>query len=159
VLVIQRDNEYYSGIKDIQLAVGLVEFRKLDVIMSNKQRVLETYKKNLAGLKNISFIEVEPGSDIIPFRVAIIAEKAHELMAYMDQNGVVARTFFYPMHKQPSFQQYANYNTSIMQLTDESYPNSTYAYDNGVCLPTYAALKDEEIDYVCSIIKNFYEKQ
>ena len=31
-----------------------------------------------------------------------------------------------------------------------------YGYENGVCLPSFVALKEEEIEYVCNTIKEFY---
>jgi dTDP-4-amino-4,6-dideoxygalactose transaminase len=36
--------------------------------------------------------------------------------------------------------------------------NSIDSYNRGICLPSFAALKQEEIEYVCNTIKEYLEK-
>ena len=89
----------------------------------------------------------------IPFRVVLMTkEKSEGLMKFMGENGIETRTFFYPLHKQPCMKQFSpGQNYKLLK-------NSTYAYEHGVCLPSYVALEAEQIEYVCSIIKKYYEK-
>jgi dTDP-4-amino-4,6-dideoxygalactose transaminase len=43
-------------------------------------------------------------------------------------------------------------------MKSEHYPNSIYAYENGISLPSFPALKEEEMAYVCSVIEAYYGK-
>jgi perosamine synthetase len=142
---------------DILTAVGLVQLGKIEEMKLRKGKILNLYHELLSGLDEVKFIKVEPGTDpYIPFRVAILAESAHKLMEYMGTKEIEPRTFFYPLHRQPCFQRYAK--DRGITLSDRDFPNAIYGYENGVCLPSFVTLKEEQIEYVCKTIKEFYGK-
>jgi perosamine synthetase len=142
---------------DILTSVGLVQLEKMDRIVNIKNIILSKYHEFLSGIEEIRFIKVEPGTDpYIPFRIAIIASDAQKLMAYMASKEIEPRSFFYPMHRQPCFQKYAKATDYRHDMDDRYFPNAIYGYENGVCLPSFVALKEEEIEYVCNTIKEFY---
>ena len=64
----------------------------------------------------------------------------------MSSKNIEARTFFYPLHQQPGF---AYLNDAI------DFPNAVYGYKHGVCLPTFPTLTDQQVEYVCRVIKQF----
>lgn len=103
------------------------------------------------------FINVTPGSTYIPFRVAIYAERAPELIQYMEAHNIQTRTFFYPLHRQPAFGYLKQDSIYAGPLEDRDFPGAVYAYENGVCLPSYPALPVEDLNYVCEQIKAFYQ--
>ena len=142
---------------DILTAVGLVQLGKIEEMKARKTRILNLYHELLDGLDEVRFIKVEPGTDpYIPFRVAILAEQAHKLMEYMGTKEIEPRTFFYPLHRQPCFQRYAK--DRGINLDDRNFPNAIYGYENGVCLPSFVTLTEEQIEYVCKTVKEFYGK-
>jgi perosamine synthetase len=148
---------YNFRMTDIQMAIGIEQLKKLPEIVSRKMKIYNLYRKELAGVKEITFTELEPGSSYIPFRVAIIAKNAHELMAYTETKGVQSRTFFYPLHRQPCFQYLKEEKNHGHYLDDDLFPNTLYGYNNGVCLPSFVSLQDRQIKYVCAQIKEFYK--
>ncbi|MFC1571235.1 DegT/DnrJ/EryC1/StrS family aminotransferase [Candidatus Margulisiibacteriota bacterium] len=144
---------YNFRMTDIQIAVGIVQLNKLPIIKEKKLLILEKYKKALAGIEQVAMITLEDGSTYVPFRIALICEKAHALMAFLEKNGVQSRSFFYPLHKQPCFQ----YLAAAQSLADKDFPHAVGGYDQGVCLPSFVSISDEQINYVCGAIKEFYQ--
>jgi perosamine synthetase len=136
---------------DIQSAIGLVQLDKLNLICDKKKHILNLYTQELSGVSNIKILRPTESSlsNHIPFRVCIICyENNQGLSKFMSDNEIETRTFFYPLHKQPCF--------SSFNLKDEDFFNSIYAFEHGLCLPSYPTLTDEEVKYVCSTIRNYY---
>lgn len=143
---------YNFRMTDIQIAVGIVQLNKLPEIIKKKSAILAKYKSRLAAIDQISMISLEDGSNYIPFRIALICQQATALMAYMEERGIQSRTFFYPLHKQPCFQ----YLAASQDLSDDCFPNAIFGYDHGVCLPSFVSIADEQIDYVCNVIEEYF---
>ena len=140
---------YNFRLTDIQSAIGLAQLAKFKQIKKRKLHLLKLYQTLLKDLKDITMFKPEPGADWIPFRVGILYPQAKKLTLYMSKKGIESRTFFYPLHKQPCFA-YLNNNS-------KDFPNSTYAYQHGICLPTFPTLTDQQLKYVCQTIKQFVE--
>jgi perosamine synthetase len=94
---------YNFRMTDLQTAIGLVQLTKFPEIVKKKKKILETYKKYLDP--SIRIIEPLEGSTHIPFRVCItVPGGSSQLMAYLQDQGVEPRTFFYPLHMQPCYE-------------------------------------------------------
>jgi perosamine synthetase len=143
---------YNFRMTDIQAAIGLSQLKKFDFIVERKNEIYQLYKKLLSGVENIEILT--PSNKIfpyIPFRVAILTkDKSENLMKFMSENGIEARTFFYPLHKQPCMKQFSQ--------NHKPFKNSIYVYEHGVCLPSYVALDGKKIEYICSAIEKYYGK-
>ena len=147
---------YNFRMTDMQSAIGLVQLAKLEKIKEKKNEILGWYKEKLQDVGEIKFLELEEGSEYIPFRTVIICERAHDLMDYLARNKIQPRSVFYPLHKQPYFEKLGNPDIERFNLSDERFPNAIYGYEHGVCLPVFPQLTQEQVDYVCSVISNFY---
>ncbi|PKN00398.1 MAG: hypothetical protein CVU78_01230 [Elusimicrobia bacterium HGW-Elusimicrobia-2] len=147
---------YNFRMTDIQLAVGIVQFGKLPEIIEKKSRIIGLYREKLGNVEEIQFTKVEPGSTHIPFRVAVICKDAHRLMDSLSKKGIEGRTFFYPLHRQPCFQYLKDKGQNSQVLEDAQFPNAVYGYENGMCLPSFVGITEEQINYVCENIKAFY---
>jgi len=146
---------YNFRLTDIQSAIGLAQLKKLDEIIDKKSKILETYKNFLSPVTQIKFFEKEPNANIVPFRVGILSDSAQELMNYISSKGIEARTFFYPLHRQPCFTKYKDQQG----LNDESFKNAIYGYESGICLPSFPTISTDQIEYVSSAIKAYYEQK
>jgi len=135
-------------ITDMQGALGCVQLKKLPEIMSRKSEIVKWYREELIGLSNVDFYTRNYDANYVPFRIVLFADHAHDLMKHLEENGVQSRSLFYPLHKQPVFREYSY---------DTDFPNSNYAYLNGLCLPVYPTLKRTEVQYICKTIRNFYK--
>jgi perosamine synthetase len=79
-------------------------------------------------------------------------------MAFLTSKEIESRTFFYPLHRQPAFRYLQNDADYSHSLEDNHFNQSIFAYEHGVCLPIYPSLSEDQIQYVCSSIKEFYGK-
>ena len=144
-------------VTDLQSAIGLIQLKKLTQIKKRKLSILKRYQDNLSNISQVSFLKDDPGSERIPFRVAVLCEESQSLSKELQAQGIEPRTFFYPLHKQPAFS-YLNdeYTKRGLVMSDEVYPNSVFGFNHGICLPTFPTLTEESIDYVCGVIQKFY---
>jgi perosamine synthetase len=129
-------------VTDLQCAVGNAQLRKLPSIVATKQANHDRYAANLAGIPGLRWLQVQPGSDHVPFRFALVSDRKDELVAALEQVGVQTRGFFYPLHLQPALRQYAN----------RPLPVAEDLYRTGVCLPVHEELTPADIDEISNII-------
>jgi perosamine synthetase len=144
---------YNFRITDIQASIGLTQLDKFDIILDKKRNVHSLYSDYLSDVDDIKIIQPSDNiTSFIPFRVIAncVNEKSHNLMEYMKQKEIEPRTLFYPLHEQPCF---SNFVDSGKELK-----NARTAYDYGICLPSFAALTDEQIKYVCNTIRDYFGK-
>lgn len=144
---------YNFRITDMHAAIGLVQLDKLSWIIERKHEIYSWYREQLDSQAAVRFLEVEEGSDFVPFRTVVFAERLDELMEYLNQHGIGTRGFFYPLHKQPCYQYMVKEGRD---LSDDNYPNSTYGNEHGLCLATFPTLERAQVDHVCKTINTFY---
>jgi perosamine synthetase len=144
---------YNFRITDIHAAVGLAQLRKFPTIASNKQKTYDRYRLKLN--KNIAIVAPQSQhSTYIPFRVTVMTPmKAPEVIKQFTTYGIEGRSFFYPLHRQKCYQYIAN----DARHQDTEFPVSNKLYEHGVCLPSFASISDEQIDYVCDGLNRIIE--
>ena len=149
---------YNFRMTDLQMAIGLVQLEKLDQIIERKRNILHWYEQNLANVQEITFLKLEHGSEYVPFRVVLICDSAHDLMEYLTTKGIQSRSFFYPLHKQPCFAYLDKNHGGKYDFSDDLFPNATFGYNHGLCLPVFPTLAEEQVEYICTTIKEYFQK-
>lgn len=139
---------YNFRMTDVQCAIGLAQIRQYDKILVKRLRNCSHYEKQLEEVSQIQIIKPKPYSNYVPFRFNMYAERAQELMKYMEAAGIQTRGMFYPLHQQPCYAMYS--------YDDRDFPASIYAYEHGLSLPVYYDLKQSDIAYICKTIQKFY---
>ena len=135
---------YNYRLTELQAAVGVAQLGKSERFIKRKKENQKLFKKLLKNMESIDVFNFNPEGDIVPHRNIIFVPNAPELIAYLVSNGVGARTLFMPMHSQPCY----NY------LGD--FPITENLYKTGVCLPSAPSLTNDNIEYICSLIKEYY---
>jgi len=126
---------------DLQAAIGLAQLSKFNKILKIKKEHQALYE---SLLPNIEF-PLKKNGEVIWF-TNILVDNPEGLQKFLFKNSIEARRFFIPLHKQPFYSLKGNF------------PNSDYLYDHGLSLPSYVLLKNEEIEYICKKINEFYLK-
>ncbi len=147
---------YNFRITDVQAAIGLAQFARLDQIIKRKQEHIENYVRAFADLPNVRVLRAGQGANHVPFRCVIIVDRATELMKYLEQNGVQSRTFFFLLHSQPGLAGAIKAADVADLYQDRDFPNAIFGWERGVCLPMHASLSKDELDLVCSLVRSFY---
>lgn len=147
---------YNFRMTDLQSAIGVIQFEKLPEIIEKKSNILNLYKTLLNP--RIQIIEPSEHSNHIPFRVCItIPGGSENLMSYMKENGIETRTFFYPLHLQPCYNKTSKniFEKIFKRNTADDFEVSTRMYKEGVCLPSFVSIKEEQINYICEKINAY----
>ena len=136
---------YNFRLTDLQAAVGLAQFGKLPEIIRRKKAIEAAYAAGLADVPGITLPYRDPRSHTVPFRANILIQNPKGLSAFLQEHKVGSREFFYPIHRQPPY------------LEDRSFPNSDYAHQHGVSLPSAVTLTTQQIDYICDLIRDYLQ--
>jgi perosamine synthetase len=130
-------------VTDLQSAVGNAQLRKLPGLIASKRANHDRYAANLADVPGLRWLQVQPGSDHVPFRFALVSDRRAQVVAALEAAGVQTRGFFYPMHLQPALRQYAR---GPLPVAEE-------LYEQGVCLPVHQGLTIADIDEISAIVR------
>lgn len=127
---------------ELQAIIGLAQLQQIEYRTLRKRQMYELYTQYLAGVSQVSLVGID--SDTVPWFIDIRCQKRAELMTYLLKCGIGTRRVYLPI----TFQEYYYSNTE--------YPNSKRFSEEGLWLPCSFSLKDDQIEYICYCIKEFY---
>lgn len=152
---LHQDIGFNYRMSNIHAAIGLAQTEKADEYKRMRMDNHALYKKYLADVPGILFQKDEEESENVGWMNTIVLEPEKygrtrdELIAHLKENGIDTRLLFKSMHIQPSLQKYGCDCSG-------DYPVTGYLSENGFYLPSASNLPEEDIAYICDIIKNFY---
>ena len=130
---------------ELQAAVGIAQLSKLDKIIMKKDKIRKMYMEKLSDVKEIEFTYMDQRVTPVHWFTNILVNDIEKLIDYLKNKGVGTRRFFYPINRQPCYNIKGNF------------PNTEYAYNHGLSLPSSVNLTESQIDEICNHIKAFYE--
>ena len=130
----------------LQAAFGLGQLEGIDSIIAHKQRIAQRYCELLADVPGISFQEDQPGGKRVHwlFNIRIgreFGKTRPEVEWGLAQQGIDSRNTFIPMTDLPMYHE------------AEGYPVSHRISEEGLSLPTGAALTESQIQTVAEAIR------
>jgi perosamine synthetase len=145
---------YNYRMSNIAAAIGLAQLEKIDHRLARRREIADRYR---AKLRRIPGIRIQPEKDwarnVYWMTSAVLDENLpinrDDLMALLAEAGIETRPFFFPMHTLPMYQDAAS---------DLSFPVADRLSKNGLNLPSFAALSNENVDYVCNQIIRIIER-
>ena len=152
----QHDNIGYNyRMSNLVAAIGLAQVEKADEYRDMRIRNHRLYRKYLSDVPGIIF-QSEPTEGCIDVcwmnTIVVDPEKyghnKDELIAHLNGNGIDTRLLFTGMHKQKAMTDYG------CDYTGE-YPVCDWLTENGFYLPSGSGLKEEQIKFICEVIKSF----
>ncbi|MDD5253475.1 MAG: aminotransferase class I/II-fold pyridoxal phosphate-dependent enzyme [Candidatus Nanoarchaeia archaeon] len=132
---------------NMQAAIGLAQLEKIDELVSKKVENANFYNKNLCNVKGITLPPLTPMSKNVYWMYTILIEKEYplskqELEKKLLENGIDTRPAFYPVTLMPPYK------------TNEKFPVAEEISRKGLTLPSSIKLTEEQINFICNIIKN-----
>ncbi|WP_416305794.1 DegT/DnrJ/EryC1/StrS family aminotransferase [Neptunicella sp. SCSIO 80796] len=143
---------YNYRLTNMQAAVGLAQLEQVDEFLVKRQQINHFYRSQLADLPEVQLHQPEPDCEESTWLFSLLvsaevgARGREILIDCLNEKGIQARRFFYPLHQQPAYQQQADFT------------NSVTLSEHGVCLPTYTQIKPEQLDYVVETVRSCMEK-
>lgn len=151
-----KDREYWHDMvgynyrmTNIQAAIGLAQFEQIQRFIDRKQEIAKYYQENLRGLPITLHKAV---GDVLHtyWMSSIMVENASErdtIRDFMKDRGIETRPTFYPVHTMPMY--------------SEKFQRHIVAENislRGINLPSYPALREEQLKFVCDTIKDYYQQ-
>lgn len=130
---------------DMQAVIGIEQMKKLPERVQRKKEMGRLYKKGLSGIAGVETIKTDFEQTALWF-FDILCEHREQLTEYLKTKGVGTRPFYPPLHSEPAF------------YVSGSFPVTEEISSKGLWLPSSVKLTDEQIEYICAAIKDFYTK-
>jgi perosamine synthetase len=125
---------------DIQAVIGIEQMKKLPSRIKRMREIFDLYYEELNDVVKI----IPPFNDEwIPWFIDIYVDDRDDLSLFLNKHNIQSRVTYPEINKTPM---YLNHNELI---------NSKYISKNGLFLPSHTLLTNDEIKYICNIIKLF----
>ncbi len=143
---------YNYRLTNLQAAVGLAQFERIDELIEMRRKNAQLYHQLLKDTEGLRLpIEKEWAKNVYWMYSILVTPEfkmtRDKLMKELERRGIETRSFFVPMHKQPVFR-------SMHLFEDENYPVAEELSNKGLYLPSSSGLKQEEIKYISESIIN-----
>ena len=140
---------------EICAIIGLNLLKKLDSVISYRNKIAQRYEDNLKHLSGIEFqvVQNKSISSWLFFQFEVVLEKtgfsSDELMSKLNDKNIPARKFNFP----------ANHQLTCYKYLGKKYlPIAERIAANSVALPVYSDMIEEEVDYICEIVSNCWKE-
>lgn len=148
-----KDDYYFVStgfnfrMNNLSAAIGLAQLENIKKIMTLKRSIEKKYRKLLDSAP-VDFYPSKNSDNNCYWMVTILVENKRyrdSLRKFLKINGIETRPFFYPLHTLPMFK-----NKGL------KCPVAENIAERGISLPSYPSLSDNEIEYICNKINEFY---
>jgi len=134
----------------MQAAVLRVKLKYINNAIENRGRVAKLYTE---GLKNVEGVKVQgikaANQHNVYYVFNIFAENRDGLAEFLKSKGVATSIYYpKPLHLQKCFE-YLGYKEGQFPVTEKMCKQI-------LALPIYPELTNEEVQYICECIKEFY---
>jgi dTDP-4-amino-4,6-dideoxygalactose transaminase len=151
----------YPGFKynmsDIQAALGLIQLWRFDLLQQKRRRIVATY---FHYLSDIDEIELPPNPIkhqhawhlfVLRLKQSKLAINRDEFISQLNRCGIGTSVHFIPLHLHPYYRNTFHYQNG-------SFPNAEATYSSSISLPLYPKLSEQQIHYICKIIKKIIHR-
>ncbi len=139
---------YRYHMSNINAAIGIAQFKKLDMFIKKKKNVVKFYNQQLKDLEGISLLKWDI-SETAPFSyiIRVMDNKRDEMMEFLKEKGVGTGVHYIANHIQPYFLKYADQ----MPVTEKIWKEI-------LTLPLYHDMSEADVDLVIKSARAFFKK-
>jgi perosamine synthetase len=136
---------YNYRMTNLQAALGVAQFERIDEILSKKKEIFKWYQEELKDIENIKLNFQKDNYTNVYWMICIEIidydeQQRDDLLLKLKEKGIDGRPFFYPISDMPM---YENVNTEITHKI----------FQRGINLPSYFDITKENIIYICENLK------
>ena len=141
---------YKCNMTDIMAAIGLRQLDRYLDLLTRREQIVKRYDTLCDEIGISHMLHHVDGMDssnhLYTIRVPEIeAEQRNEIIMKMAENGIATNVHYKPMPMMTA------YNALGWDIRD--FPNSYDYYHNLITLPLHTLLTDEDVEYICKILK------
>ena len=135
---------------NLQAAIGIAQFEQYGQFNKSRDIIIREYRSLLKNYPFVKFQETNSNKNAdwlftiqIPGIDKAIRDKIIDDLLV---NGIESRPFFYPLHSMPPFSDKV-YHASVFSVSEK-------LSNEGISLPTFTAMRKEQIKYTCDCLVN-----
>lgn len=139
---------YNYRMTNIQAALGLAQLEKADDFVDRRRAIAHYYQQELEDVPGITVCGEAKWAWSNHWLSWILVEANYgkskdELLEKLNNEGIVARGFFIPLHTLPPYRSYYAHQIS----------NATKLHDKGINVPSHTTLEENDLKIVVDAIK------
>jgi aminotransferase in exopolysaccharide biosynthesis len=138
---------YNYRLVNVAAAMGVAQMELLPGFIKRKHEVMDFYKKELKGVADIGFQQINADVNANCWLPTIMTEKQKEVLKILNDNKMQSRPFWVPMNQLKMFKNNIFYNTNN---------RSDYVYQRCLSIPCSTNITDEQLKAVCNKIKEVF---
>ena len=133
-------------------AIGIGQIEVLESRVKKRREIHDFYRKKLSSISSISFLDDIKDFYSNRWLTTILINnnseiKREDVRLELLKNNIESRPLWKPMHIQPIFSSYDNFNNGV----------SEDLFNRGLCLPSGSNMDENDLCRVVEIIKGLYE--
>ncbi len=138
---------------NIQAALALAQFRRLDELVEMKRLAHNWYSERLRGIPSLTLNQEQIDTKSTFWLNVIIVSpeigmKKETIQSELNNYGIQSRPFFYPISSMPA---YSKYTGSInMHIKN---PNAYRISPYGICPPSGFSLTEPDVEHICTALR------
>ena len=141
---------YNYRLNEMSAALGFVQLKRINELLSKREQVSEWYHERLTGLDLLETPRVVPSTTRMSWFVYVVQVKPpikrKEVMDRLAEAGIPSRPYFTPIHLQPFYRERFGYQRG-------NFPVTEYLGDVCLALPFSGVMTQDQVDYVCTHLR------
>ncbi len=140
---------YRYHMSNINAAIGLAQFKKLDMFIEKKRKIVELYNEHFKHIEGLELLAWNL-NETAPFTyiVRVLNDKRDQLMDFLKSRDIGSGIHYIANHIQPFFKQY----TCELPVTDK-------VWKEILTLPLYYDMTDNDVQRVIDAVTEFFLKK
>ena len=143
---------YNWRMSSITAALGISQLKKLNMLISMRQKNAQSYYEKLHKIKEIQ-CPVPPSNSTHVYQLYSILLPNHKIQKnlknFLTKKGIMTKIFFEPIHSTPFYRQIFGNTINL--------PMTSLISKKILSLPLYPTMSKKEINYVCNSIIQFFD--
>jgi perosamine synthetase len=137
---------YNYRLTNIQAAIGVGQLERIDWFVERRRQVASWYAAQLADTDLVLPVEASWAKNVFWLYSVCVPPgiDRDEMMRQLAAHGIETRPFFHPLHRLPPY---------FDARGDAAFPVSSGVADRGLNMPSSATLDEEDIAYICGVLK------
>jgi perosamine synthetase len=142
---------YNYRLTNVAAALLCAQLERREEFLEARRRIFAAYESRLSGVAGLTLQSDVPGTERSPWLFCALVDSdfgldRDTLMLHLDAAGIETRPFFPPIHRLPPYENLARDQDASLPVTDR-------IAAQGLNLPTFVGMTEEDVDRVCDAIR------
>lgn len=138
---------YNYRMSELHATIGRIELKRLPEWIKRRRENARLYSKLLEDLREVELLVEKHGAKAVPYMYVIRAKERDKLRRHLFKRGIETGIHYPLITKQKPYQNFGG-----------TFPVAENLSKTVLSLPCHQFLRNEDIEFVCEVIREFYER-